>query len=169
MIDRPNPTPALELLKKVIGYAVTDLNWSLENIHLFGFGQGGSVAAELALLDWREYIQSTKTDPSAIRKSFGSLVTIGGPMLSYPTIATLSPTPVLVVHRAPPAEDAIPPNSMVAFRKGFQTVAEAKLGANRGGMPASKDEWEPVMRFWSERLSKRKMDGLFEVMSGMNS
>jgi hypothetical protein len=58
---------------------------------------------------------------------------------------------------------------MAAFRKGFQAVSEVKLGASRGGMPASKDEWEPIMRFWSEKLSRRKMDGLYEVMSGMNS
>jgi pimeloyl-ACP methyl ester carboxylesterase len=105
MITRPNPTPALELLKKIINHAVNDLKWPLENIHFFGFAQGGTVAAELALLNWREYIQSNKPDLSAAQTSLGSLVTVGGPMLSYPTVSTRSPTPVLVVHRTPPAED----------------------------------------------------------------
>ena len=101
--------------------------------------------------------------------SFGSLVTVGGPLLSYPTLSIVSPTPVLVVHRPPPAEDSLPANSLAAFRKGFQSVTEIKLGSNRGGMPASREEWEPIMRFWSERLSRRRMGGLYEVMSGTAS
>lgn len=35
------------------------------------------------------------------------------------------------------------------------------------GMPRSKEEFEPIMRFWSEQLGRRQMDGLYEVMSGM--
>jgi hypothetical protein len=34
------------------------------------------------------------------------------------------------------------------------------------GMPASRAEWEPVMRFWSEGLARRSVDGLYEVMTG---
>ena len=37
-------------------------------------------------------------------------------------------------------------------------------------MPASKEEWEPVMEFWSQRLRRRMPgggdDGLYEVLSG---
>lgn len=169
MIDRPNPRPALELLDKVVHHLVSDLQWSQENIHFFGFAQGGSVAAEFALKKWREHIEASASEPNAIQRSFGSLVTVGGPLLSYPTLSVLSPTPVLVASRPPPAQDAMASNSMAAFRKGFQNVGEVKLSSNRSGMPASREEWEPIMRFWSERLSKRKMDDLYEVMSGMGS
>lgn len=33
-------------------------------------------------------------------------------------------------------------------------------------MPRSREEWEPIMRFWSEKLSRRQVGGLYEVMSG---
>ncbi|EAU84164.1 hypothetical protein CC1G_08705 [Coprinopsis cinerea okayama7 len=169
MIENPNPTPALELMKKVIDHLVQDLHWSLNQIHLFGFAQGGSVAAEYALLRWREQLRGQEAGASPPATSFGSLVTVSGSLISYPTIANLSPTPTLVVYRSAPAEDALQPTAVRAFKKGFQSVSEAKLGGNRSGMPASKEEWEPIMKFWSEKLSRRKMDGLYEVMSGMST
>jgi pimeloyl-ACP methyl ester carboxylesterase len=169
MIENPNPTPALELMKKVIDHLVQDLHWPLNQIHLFGFAQGGSVAAEYALLRWREQLRGQEAGASPPATSFGSLVTVSGSLISYPTIANLSPTPTLVVYRSAPAEDALQPTAVRAFKKGFQSVSEAKLGGNRSGMPASKEEWEPIMKFWSERLSRRKMDGLYEVMSGMST
>lgn len=41
--------------------------------------------------------------------------------------------------------------------------------AGRAGMPASKEEWEPIMRFWSEKLRRRQAEGLYEVMSGLST
>lgn len=37
------------------------------------------------------------------------------------------------------------------------------------GMPAAKEEWEPIMKFWSENLARRQVDGLYEVMTGSRS
>ena len=34
------------------------------------------------------------------------------------------------------------------------------------GMPRSREEMEPLMRFWSEHLGRRQVEGLYEVMSG---
>jgi hypothetical protein len=189
LIDRPNPTSALELLSKVFDHLVKDCSWPPNRIHLFGFAQGGSVAVEFGVKWWKLQLQTptsatmnseinvgnAKEDinslPPPPESSLGSIVTISGPLLSYPTLApsALSPTPLLVVHRPPPAEPALPPGSLTAFKKAYKTVREVKLEAKGPGMPSSKEEWGPIMHFWSERIGKRQVEGLYEVMSGLAS
>lgn len=156
LVRYPNPTPALDLMKQVLRHLVDDCAWREDRVHLLGFAQGGSVAAEFGLKSWKEQ-----------KGKLGSIVSVGGPLLSYPTVEELSPTPLFVVHRASPAEPSLPRDAMVAFRRAYQTVGDEKLDGRRSGMPSSKNEWEPIMRFWSEKLSKRQIDGLYEVMSGI--
>ena len=93
-------------------------------------------------------------------------MTVCGPLLSYHnTLSSACPTPILVAHRPAPAETALPPDAMASFKKAFGVVKEFSMGRGEG-MPRSKEQWEPIMRFWSERLSRRPMEGLYEVMSG---
>jgi hypothetical protein len=73
-------------------------------------------------------------------------------------MSRLCPTPVLVFHRGSAGV-------LTALKKGFKDVREVRKGGP-DGMPRSKDEWEPIMRFWSERLARRQAEGLYEVMSG---
>jgi hypothetical protein len=40
---------------------------------------------------------------------------------------------------------------------------------NGGDMPHSRDEWYPIMELWSERLARRQVEGLYEVMTGGSS
>ncbi|KAJ7253051.1 hypothetical protein B0H12DRAFT_1117201 [Mycena haematopus] len=150
LIERPNPTGALLLMDQIFKHLTDDCAWPANRIHLFGFAQGGSVAAEFGV--------------KMNRETLGSIVTVSGPLLSYPTLSTLSLTPLLIAYR--PSE--VPPNALAAFKKGFHRVVEHKMGAG-GGMPASKPEWEPIMRFWSEVLTRRRVEGVYEVMSGMTS
>ena len=100
--------------------------------------------------------------------SFGSITTISGPLLSFPSLSTFSPTPLLAVSRLPPSELALAPNDISAFKRGFQVVRQVRYERQYGGMPESKTEWEPIMRFWSERLERRVEGevGLYEVVSG---
>ncbi|KAI0713042.1 hypothetical protein C8T65DRAFT_707898 [Cerioporus squamosus] len=175
LIEHPNPTPALELMDKVIDHLTKDCAWPPHRIHFFGFAQGGTVAAEFALKYWRtqfslhqkslpsaeDSVSSTATAPGAL----GSVVSVSGPLLSYPTPPKPCPTPVLLFHRPPPAESALPSGAIAALKKGFAKVEEVKMKGE--GMPRSKEEFEPIMRFWSEHLGRRQMDGLYEVMSGM--
>lgn len=101
--------------------------------------------------------------------SFGSVISISGPFLSYPTLSSPSPTPVLVVYRPPPAEPTLTASALTSFRKAFRTVKESKMKVSGPGMPAAKEEWEPIMKFWSENLARRQVDGLYEVMTGSRS
>ncbi|EJF60353.1 hypothetical protein DICSQDRAFT_147998 [Dichomitus squalens LYAD-421 SS1] len=177
LIDRPNPTPALDLMSKVVEHLTKDCRWPPHRIHLFGFAQGGSVAAEFALKYWRSELSlHQKSLPSFDANSgsdasehapraFGSIVSVSGPLLSYPTLSRPCPTPFLILHRPPPAESALAPDAVTALRKGFTKVEEVKMKGE--GMPRSKEEFEPIMRFWSEHLGRRQIEGLYEVMSGM--
>lgn len=165
LIAHPNPTPALEYLSGIVDYLIKGCSWPASRIHFFGFAQGGSLAAEFGL-NWWKIQASSKASEGSNREYFGSITTVSGPLLSYPTFSDLCPTPVLLVHRSPPSESALPPDSLKSFKKAYQSVTESKLGAQSAGMPASAQEWEPIMRFWSQHLSKRKMGGLYEVLSG---
>lgn len=62
----------------------------------------------------------------------------------------------------------MPKNALAAFKKAFTSVQDVVLDSSKSGMPASRAEWEPIMRFWSERLGKRQVDGLYEVLSGVS-
>lgn len=144
-----------------------DCAWPISRIHFFGFAQGGSVAAEFVLDHWKSQLVSTSKAADQPPSSFGSIISVSGPLLSYPTLSKLCPTPILIVHPPPSAETALPSGAIAAFKKGFQSVTESKVKSQ--GMPGSREEWEPIMRFWSQVLSKRQMEGLYEVMTGSST
>ncbi|CAL1709915.1 unnamed protein product [Somion occarium] len=182
LIDRPNPTPALELLSKVVKHLTEDCKWPPQRIHFFGFSQGGTVAAEFGLKWWKEEwgkrvrwekerdTQQTKgsqnTEPEYTPRTLGSIVTVSGPLISYPTLTQPCTTPLFLVHRPAPSPEALPSSAIAAFKKGYGHFVEVKLSARGQGMPSGKEEMEPVMKFWSERLSRRQVEGLYEVVSG---
>lgn len=136
-------------MHQTIRHLADECGWPAARIHLFGFAQGGTVAGEAAL--------RMKED------KLGSVVSVSGPLLSYPTSTSgKSKTPFLLWSRT--SENV----SATALKRGFEDVREVKSGSKGEGMPRSKDEWEGIMRFWSERLSRRAPDGsgLYEVMTG---
>ncbi|KIK99537.1 hypothetical protein PAXRUDRAFT_822613 [Paxillus rubicundulus Ve08.2h10] len=180
IIEHPNPTPALELIAKVLNHLTTDCTWPPNRIHIFGFGQGGSVAAESALAWWKrelararmksriEEVNKGEKDCGApsnsedvqVPRSLGSVVSVSGPLLSYSTLDTPCQTPLLLFHRASLAKGAF-----TSFSKGFVRAQEIVKSDGQGeeSMPCSRDEWQPVMQFWSEALGRRMGDGLYEV------
>ncbi len=178
LVRNPNPTPAADLLMRVFAHLTTDCSWPPNRIHMFGFAQGGTVAAEVGIKWWRTELEKlskekkdkageTSEDTKANEPGLlGSIVSVCGPLISYPTLQNLCPTPILILHRPAPAETALPSGALSAFKKGYSNVTDLQMGRGEG-MPRSRTEWEPIMRFWSERLGKRQMDGLYEVMSGI--
>ena len=151
-MTNPNPSPTLQSLVAFLELLVAECSWQSSRIHLFGFAQGGSVAVELALL-WSRLKGA----------NLGSVITVAGPLLSYPTASSCS-TPILVIHRPRSNNSALKPGDLSAIRKGFTgRVIEEKLGSKEEGMPTGRDEWEPLMRFWSETLSRRAPEGTVEI------
>lgn len=123
---------------------------------------------EKQLLVARKALSPSETIPEIPVTSFGSIITVSGPLLSFPSLSIPSPTPLLAVLRPPPSELALTPDDVSAFKRGFQVMKEVKYERQDGGMPESQAEWEPIMRFWSERLERRVGEeaGLYEVMNG---
>jgi len=184
LIERPNPTPALDLLSSTLHHLITDCSWPPERIHLFGFAQGGSVAVEFCLKWWKSELEKQRASISEATveandnsndtaanqphspKSLGSAVTISGPLLSYyPALSHPCPTPLLIIHRPSPSESALPPSAITSFKKVYSKVQDLVIGKGEG-MPRSREEWEPVMKLWSENLGRRQAEGLYQVLSG---
>ena len=157
LLERPNPTYALDLLEKLVDHLVQDCGWPTNKINLFGFGQGGSLVAEFGLRWWNAKQGMPRNT------HFASIVSVAGPLLSYPTPSRPCPTPILVFHR-PSEATGLFSADITSFKKGFTNVQEVK-GGKGDGMPRSRAEWEDIMRFWSENLSRQQIDGLYEVMS----
>lgn len=182
LIERPNPTPALDLLTKVVNHLTNDCQWPPQRIHFFGFAQGGTVAAEFGLNWWKaecakraqwekergQKAQDGKelSDLESTPRPLGSIISVSGPLVSYPTLTQLCPTPLLLTHRPSPSPEALPSSAVTSFKKGYNHFVEAKLSTRGQGMLRGREEMEPVIRFWSERLSRRQVEGLYEVMGG---
>lgn len=157
LLANPNPTKTLELLQKLLEHLVDDAKWPANKIHLFGFGQGGSIASELGLRWWRCYDDA--------KHKLGSIVSIAGPLLSYPTLTLSCTTPVLVFHRPQSEQTGLSASDLIAFKKGYgESIQEVKAETQSEGMPRSREEWEPVMNFWSSFLSRRGGSGLYQVL-----
>ncbi|KAL0946083.1 hypothetical protein HGRIS_012353 [Hohenbuehelia grisea] len=184
LLERADPTPALEILARVINHLIRECGWPPQRIHLFGFAQGGSLALQFAVDRWerglldRSVSSASGQGPGAVADSgalasersslltpLGSAVSVCGPLLSCPALSKPCPTPVLLAYRPPPAEPIVSPAALADLKRAFSSPTEAKMNAGGAGMPASRSDWEPIMRFWSERLSRRKISGLYEVMS----
>ena len=120
------------------------------------------MAAELALRWWRTQF---KSDPgSAISRSFASVVTLSGPLLSYPTLPqdARCPTSLMFFHWN--KDSQVTGDDIKALGKGFTIVKDIEM-AGEGGMPRSRDEWYPIMKFWSQVLGRRGMINAYEIFN----
>lgn len=169
-LSNPNPSSILGALSNFLNYLIIECNWTLERVHLFGFGQGGTVAVELARKCWTE-TTSGITSELTEKNCLASVVTISGPLLSYPSFNPC-PTPLLIVHRPITESTSLKSTDIRALKKGFGgpgggmegKVVEEKLGAHREGMPASQEEWFTVMRFWADVLRQRITgEGIYHI------
>lgn len=164
----PNPTEGTATVTTALSHLMRDCNWSPSRIHLFGFAQGGSVALESAIAHWKARPRGDGTDAGmAAERAYAlvSVISVGGPLLAHHAIGASCGTAVLIAHRPPPSALSMRPGDNTSLRRVFGTVNEAQLGEGES-MPASQEEWAPLMGFWSERLTRRPDDGVYEVMTG---
>lgn len=164
LLTDPNPTLALDMMDRVLEYLTSSCSWPPERIHLFGFAQGGSVAAEVALRRWKISIPAPSSGSSTPPKlPLGSIVIVDGPLLSYPTFEPACATPALCFHHSEQEST----KRFGSFRKGFSKTNEVRFPGQEG-MPRSKEEWAKIVEFWSRMLSSRlpEMEGLHPVLSG---
>lgn len=149
-------------MDRILVYLMTECAWSPEKIHFFGFGQGGSVALESCLAWWTKQLANRST--SASLAALGSVVTVMGPLLSHPTLSLICPTSCLAFNRSNDPTAGISKDDLASLKRGFEKVKEVRFQGQ--SMPRSEAEWTPIMKFWSERLSRRSAEGLYQIMSG---
>ncbi|SCV73468.1 BQ2448_7394 [Microbotryum intermedium] len=138
VIPNPNPTSTLRLLTQVLDHLLTTCNWHSSQLHFFGNSQGATCASELVL----QYQPPTP---------FGSLISISGPLLSFPAKPTKNPTQVLLVSRkTQEAGLALP-----SWKKGFDRIESYVLPLHPSPMPTNDKEWLGIIKFWSQVLLRR--------------
>lgn len=87
------------------------------------------------------------------RKRFGSVVSVCGPLLSFPTSTMGIATPVVYFTRQNKASSVAQKVSK-ALERAFKEV-EIVQGQGAGeAMPKGRDEWKGVMGFWGKMLGK---------------
>ncbi|CAJ2508036.1 Uu.00g092220.m01.CDS01 [Anthostomella pinea] len=129
--------------------------WETNDIMLFGFGQGGSLALGLSSrLHGGQRVVDVTEGEGATGKLFKGAISIGGP-LPTSMIPTLSArekarTPALICHGR--NSEVLDDDAIEVIKKEFVDVREAKWKKNDDGMPNSREEMLPIMQFFAERL-----------------
>lgn len=147
-IPNPDPTKHLPMLRQLLEALVSkEVGWNLSDIHLFGWGQGGTMTLELA-----SHLSSKPLTADQSRR-FGSVVSVCAPILSSPS--TISQTPVLAFTRISPSS-AAHQRQVTDLKKAFKDVEVIDGDKGKGGedMPRGRNEWEGIMRFWGKVLAK---------------
>lgn len=149
-IPHPDPTKHVPMLRKLLETLTSsEIGWDLHRIHLFGWGQGGSMALELA--------KSVTVKPLGDTvKRLGSVISICGPLLpTASSVSTPGQTPALLFTRLPPqaAAHRRQKGDLQAVCKELEVINGEK---GRGGedMPRGRVEWEGIMKFWGNVLAK---------------
>ncbi|CDS81955.1 uncharacterized protein SPSC_00137 [Sporisorium scitamineum] len=146
LLTKPNPTQTVKDLIAILEHLVSQCGWLSSSIHIFGFGQGATVALE-TLVRW----SSTHPQP------LGSIVSVSGTLLSHPTHqpSSSSSTPVLQIYRS----HNEPSNTRWAsHRKSTSSLTLHRLPLATGGVEEAMlkgQQWDCVMEFWSKFLRNR--------------
>lgn len=152
-IPRPDPTKHLPTLRILLEKLTSpEIGWKTQQIHLFGWGQGGTMALELALHLATKPLSLPPSHGTSCSR-FGSVTSVCATLLSSPT--TLSYTPALAFTRISPAS-AAHGRLMTDLKKALKEVEVVNGEKAKGGedMPRGRAEWEGIMRFWGRVLAK---------------
>jgi hypothetical protein len=178
----PPPTPTTEqlqtlhtqlipLLRNLLTYLSVECGYPLESIHLFGWGEGGTIGLELG-----KNVGSHPIDLGGGKsgKRLGSIVSISGEIYSTPPVGsgkTDFATPVLFFHRPRPtsttssSSSTSHPNLLARIFLDPKTIpapfSPRSASLNDQGkdirMPSTETEWRGLMKFWSEVLVRPGM------------
>lgn len=143
------------LVKEVIeDTLIKKCGYQPRELMLFGFGQGGMVALNIAgrsLVSRISWITLTHFLVS-MEKELGGVISVGGPLPSE-TPASLSPkrkTPVLVCS----GNDSpwVTSSAEDKLKAVFESVQLNRYKRSGDTMPRSRDEMYPIMQFFARRL-----------------
>ncbi|KAM7196509.1 Alpha/Beta hydrolase fold [Naviculisporaceae sp. PSN 640] len=150
------------IMRRLIGEVlIGKCGWEMEDILLFGFGQGGALALGLAsaLRGGGQRIQEitdTKEEEEAAgkEKAFKGVVSIGGalPASMVPTVSGRGKarTSVLICHGR--ESEVVDEDAVELLRQEFEKVKVVEWKRDDDGMPRNREEVLPMMQFFAERL-----------------
>ena len=119
----------------------------MNQIHLFGWGQGGTMSLELAL-----DVGKSRNGENPLR--LGSVTSICAGLESHPSSPLELATPILYFTRAR-SRAAVGQKMERGIRRAFRDVEVVRGEEGRGeDMPRGRSEWEGIMRFWGKVLGK---------------
>lgn len=130
-----------DLIHKVL---VDKCGFKPREILLFGYGQGGMLALNVAA-------ELGKDD------ELGGVVSIGGALpasASVPNTHAKNKTPVLLCHGY--RQSNIRDEHVDKLKDTFEFVEVKEWRKTGDGMPSSRDEMLPIMQFWGRRLRSRR-------------
>ncbi|KAI1438523.1 alpha/beta-hydrolase [Xylaria sp. CBS 124048] len=145
----------LILEKLVRTTLVGTCGWETNDILLFGFGQGGSLALGLSSrLRTTERLVDVTEGEVTTGTTFKGVVSIGGelPSSMIPTLSARGKarTPVLICHGR--NSESVDTDAIELLRREFVDVREVKWKKADDGMPKNREEMLPIMQFFAERL-----------------
>lgn len=124
------------ILDEVVGKTLVEkLGWETDDIFLFGFGQGGSLALGLA----------ARLAEKQGGKKFKGVVSLGGPLPDSMKSSGKSATDVVVTQVEDTEGDKI--------KAQFDSAQLVQWDRKGVDMPRDRDEMVPLMKFWSSRLN----------------
>ena len=134
-------TKAIRIIKDDIieNGLVAKCGYKHREIMLFGFGQGAMAA-----------IAAT----ASMTEELGGLISIGGPLPASCKHAKGLTTPILVLGGS--SNTLITRTALTNLKTSFQNVEYHKWSKAGDGMPGSREEMLPIMRFFARRLKSRK-------------
>ena len=120
--------------------------YKLREVIIYGFGQGGTVALNVAASIGSE------------SEGLGGVISIGGPLVSNVTITSSkkATTPVLVCKSK--VKSAIRDSDEAKLKDAFEHVQVVRWNKTGDGMPANREEMLPIMQFFARKL--RNMRGI---------
>ncbi|KAK5663000.1 hypothetical protein OQA88_6414 [Cercophora sp. LCS_1] len=158
-----DPDPGFHKAERlVLGGLVRDvlvqkLGWEVEDVLVFGFGQGGSLALGLAArLAGGGRVEEVKEGEGNGDKGkrFKGVVSVGGGMVASMSGglggAKKAKTPVLVCHGRD--SEVLDEEGVEVVRDMFEDVREVRWKKADDGMPRIREEVVPLMEFFAERL-----------------
>jgi predicted esterase len=162
-----DPDPGFEkatnmILGRLIRETLVDkCGWNLNDLFLFGYGQGGSLALGLASqarmgsrVAEAQEADSGESDERA--KAFKGVISIGGflPSSMIPSISarTISRTPVLLCHGY--ATETTDDDAVGLVKNEFSDVKRTRWKKPDDSMPRNREEMLPIMQFFAERLQR---------------
>ena len=118
---------------------IAKCGYSIRDIMMLGFGQGGMIALATAC---------------SMTEELGGVISIGGPLPSSAASSPAVSTPVILLGGS--SNTLVTRTAVANVKNNFRNVEYHKWDRPGDAMPRNRSEMLPIMRFFARRLKTRK-------------